>query len=179
MRGFFIRIIVRYLIAKPFLPAERGPEGEMKLRKSRFVLVSCLLGFLICAAALPLLLADEAREELMVFVYLIAVGTLLLFIQVIQHLIFRAKAGESWLSVRTLGGKRMLNYGELQSVGYTRFFGGQFLLQGASGTVRIPAGIRGASELIELLSSKIGGDACAEAQKALNVKRAELENWSR
>ncbi|WP_334075102.1 MULTISPECIES: hypothetical protein [Paenibacillus] len=167
------------MLNKPFLPAARGPEGELLLRKSRFVLVFCLLGFLICAAAVPILLADEAKEELMVFVYLIAAGALLLFIQVFQHLIFRAKAGESWLAVRALGGRRMLNYGELQSVGYTRFFGGQFLLQGAGGTVRIPAGIRGAAELIERIGGKIGRDACAEAQKALNEKRAELEEWSR
>ncbi|GIO86810.1 hypothetical protein J25TS5_37420 [Paenibacillus faecis] len=92
---------------------------------------------------------------------------------------FRAKAGEHWLAVRTLGGRRMLNYGELQSVGYTRFFGGQFLLQGAGGTVRIPAGIRGAAELIERIGGKIGRDAFAEAQKALDEKRTEMEKWTR
>jgi|GEM_PF-6615375 len=179
MNIWFIRTVVRNMLKKPFLPAARGPEGELLLQKSRFVLVSCLLGFLICAAALPILLADEAREEFEVIVYLIAAGALLLFIQVVQHLIFRAKAGEHWLAVRTLGGRRMLNYGELQSVGYTRFFGGQFLLQGAGGTVRIPAGIRGAAELIERIGGKIGRDACAEAQKALDEKRTEMEKWTR
>lgn len=179
MNSLITRIVVRYLLGETFRPAKRNAFGDMILKKTKFVFICCILGLLLTSLGLSLMLLDESAEELIPFAWLVGVGVVLFLFHVLNHLVFRAEAGEASVSVRSLRGSRTLNYGELSSVGYSRLNSGQFLLQSAAGTVRIPAGIRGAAELIALISGKIGGAACTEAQKVLDDKRIELARWSR
>ncbi|KFN10341.1 hypothetical protein [Paenibacillus macerans] len=179
MRGFFVRLVVRNLLGETFRPAVRDTSGGMILKKSRFVFVSCLLGLLVTSAGLAFLLLDESPEmkEFMPIAWLIGFAAVLLLFHVLNHLVFRAEAGENSIKVRSLGGTRTLRYEELRSVSYSRFNSGQFVLQGAAGTVRIPAGIRGAAEFVALISGKIGEAACTDAIKALDVRREDLRKW--
>ncbi len=179
MRGFFVRLVVRNLLGETFRPAVRDIFGDMILKKSKFVFVWCVIGLLVTSAGLAFLLLDESPEmkEFMPIAWLIGFAAVLLLFHVLNHLVFRAEAGENSVKVRSLGGSRTVRYEELRSVSYSRFNSGQLVLQGAAGAVRIPAGIRGTAEFVALISGKIGEAACADALKALDVRREDLRKW--
>lgn len=71
----------------------------------------------------------------------------------------------------------MMKLSEIKEVGYSRFFGGRFILKSAGKPLYVPVDLVGTVELIEQLQAQIGQEPCAQAEVFLQQRKQQLMDF--
>lgn len=181
MKLLLSRWLNRKLLRTTFLSAKRGLSGELILRRPGFwslmSIVGCVSGGILLYILFTENIFDQPGEEV---IYRSAVMgfTLLSLFMWLECLSYKASASDSFVAVRHWYGTKTIHYHNITSVEHSRFFGGRFVLRSNQGVARVPDGAAGSAEFIQHLCKELGEEHCVEALKALEEKRAELQQLS-
>ncbi len=114
---------------------------------------------------------EESRQ------FLLVIGGCSVVLGMCTLIVLVSKTVVTDSSVRTylVIGSKSVDFEEIQSVGFTRFFGGQVILQGARSTVRVPLMSTGAAEFVEKLTEKLGRERNGAAVQALAEQKRQFD----
>ncbi|NEW09794.1 hypothetical protein GK047_28140 [Paenibacillus sp. SYP-B3998] len=175
MNVHLIRKASVYVAGQAFRKARRNERGEMELRVNRGFRAGSYLALLLGISVLLMQLFMEANAEDAALLWLVGLLSTTLFAFLSVTLTFmKVVVSEQLLYTHRWYGVKMMKLSEITEVGYSRFFGGRFILKSAEKRVYVPVDLVGTVELIEQLQEQLGQELCAQAEVFLQQRKLQL-----
>ncbi|MEW9698199.1 hypothetical protein [Paenibacillus sp. SI8] len=170
------RSVMKKFAGYPFQPAERNKKGELIFRKGKLIRWFVYAAFVLGVIALigSSYIDDYDADEQVLFVFCVGIEVVLFAFLSLVVAITKIRVTEHSLFSYRWYGTKFIHFSEVTQVGYSRFYGGIFILKTSQRTVRIPAENVGTAELVKLLVEKVGDEKCAQAVAFMNKRKQEF-----
>ncbi|MFD7523407.1 hypothetical protein [Paenibacillus chitinolyticus] len=171
-----VRKMTEKMLNPMFGPAKRNSAGDLKLVRLGMFRWLVSLGFLCAVSALLLMPSMEMdAEESGQFIAIIGACAFLLGFLAIFLLLSKTIVTDHEVRSHSWFASKTISFSDIEKVGFSRFFGGRFILQGTSQAVKVPLMSVGSAEFVDKLSEKLGKERAGAAVEALAKQKQQIE----
>lgn len=177
MKQILTRFLTKKLLKVPFKEGIHDQHGNLILKKPNSIRKFCLVWSIICSLGFcsEIFLNTCVGDEKIAFLTLMAGSSILFgFLWIILEFC-KTLIGKNNITGYRITGKKHLEFNTINSVSYTRFFGGCAVLRNNRVKLLIPFDTCGFYEFYEILSSNLGNEKCKDIEFQIQKRKNTLE----